>query len=247
VRYYFNSDGTLKNGFFQEDGGTRYYVDGVMMTRFVEIGGKTYYFFADTGLMITEKTYRIGGYIREFNDDHSIKPLNGWQEKAGERYYFIDGEAVTGFTEIDGEKYYFLKSDNVYGRAATKWLYISNKIYYFYATTSETPFILKTEGSIGGIEYEYAEDGSILYTGFVNCDYANSVNNNTAENITKKNATTRYYVNGEMQTGWQLIDGNWYYFYAEGSANGSGYMCTQSRYIGGEWYMFSSEGICLNK
>lgn len=247
VKYHFNSDGSLKNGFSDEIDGTRYYQDGIMMTRFVVIDGKTYYFFAESGLMIKDKTYRIGGYVREFNDDYSINPINGWQQKSGYIYYFVDGVASTGFTQIDGNTYYFLKSDDVYGRAATKWMYIGNKIYYFYATTSATPFILKTEGKIGEIEYEFNSDGSIKYTGFVNCDYANASNNNSAPYIQKKNNTTRYYIDGEMQTGWQYIDGEWYYFYAQGSAYGSGYMCVESRYIGGVWYEFTDEGVCLSK
>ena len=50
-----------------------------------------------------------------------------------------------------------------------------------------------------------------------------------------------------MQTGWQQIGGNWYYFYAIGSANGSGYMCTESRKIGGVYYEFTPDGVCVNK
>ena len=61
------------------------------------------------------------------------------------------------------------------------------------------------------------------------------------------NGTTRYYKNGEMQTGWQQIGGNWYYFYAIGSANGSGYMCVESRKIGGVYYEFTPDGVCVNK
>ena len=126
-------------------------------------------------------------------------------------------------------------------------MYIGNKVYYFYASTSATPYALKADGAIGGITYTYSEDGYIVYNGFVNCDYANEANSNTAANIQKKNATTRYYVDGEMQTGWQQIDGNWYYFYAIGSSMGSGYMCVESRTIGGVYYEFTAEGICLNK
>ena len=78
-------------------------------------------------------------------------------------------------------------------------------------------------------------------------DFANAANNNTAPNIQKMNGTTRYYVDGEMQTGWQTIGGKTYYFYAIGSSMGSGYMCTESRTIGGVWYEFTDSGVCLNK
>ena len=106
---------------------------------------------------------------------------------------------------------------------------------------------IKNSGAIGGITYTYHADGYIIYNGFVNCDYANAANNNTAANIQKMNGTTRYYKNGEMQTGLQQINGQWYYFYAIGSANGSGYMCVTSRTIGGVWYEFTENGVCTNK
>ena len=206
-----------------------------------------YYFLSTTGYMVTDETYTLGGYLREFNADHTVKPLNGLQNRYGELYYYIDGVIQTGWQTIDGVTYYFRASDDVYGRAATKWMYIGNKVYYFYASTSATPYALKTEGKIGGIEYNYHEDGYIIYDGFVNVDFANEANNNTAPNIQKMNSTTRYYVNSEMQTGWQTIGGKTYYFYAIGSSMGSGYMCTESRYIGGVWYEFTEDGVCTNK
>ncbi|MBE6543789.1 MAG: hypothetical protein E7675_05270 [Ruminococcaceae bacterium] len=41
--------------------------------------------------------------------------------------------------------------------------------------------------------------------------------------------------------------GSRYYFCAIGSANGSGYMCVQSRTIGGVWYKFTETGVCTKK
>ena len=267
-KYYVWNDATglvLADGFVHDGTGYKCYEEGVQVIGWRHEDGSgpkvvngiseqyssnpegLYYFLSTTGYMVTDATYKLGGYKREFNADHTVKPLNGLQTQGGELYYYVDGVKQTGWHTIDGVTYYFRASDAVYGRAATKWMYIGNKVYYFYASTSAVPYALKDSGKIGGIEYTYHEDGYIVYNGFVNCDYANAANSNTAANIQKKNGTTRYYIDGVMQTGWKQIGGNWYYFYAIGSANGSGYMCTQSRTIGGVWYEFTPEGICTNK
>ena len=257
---------TIANGFYQTSNGTICYENGRQVIgwrhadgtgpavgadgiseQYSENPNNLYYFLSTTGCMVTSKTYKLGGFMREFNDDHTVKPLNGLQNRYGELYYYVDGVIQTGWHTIDGKTYYFRASDDVYGRAATKWMYIGNKIYYFCASNSDYPYTLKTSGTIGGITYTFAEDGHILYNGFVNCEYANAANSNTALNIQKKNATTRYFVNGVMQTGWQVINGKHYYFYLVGSENGSGYMCTTSRKIGGVWYEFNEYGVCTNK
>lgn len=262
-KYYVWNDATgltLANGFVNDGVGTKCYyngynvigwhhadgtgpsvVDGVF-EQYSENPTGLYYFLSTTGYMVTDDTYTIGGYTREFNEDHTVKPLNGLQTNLGCKYYYVNGVKQTGWQTIDGVTYYFMASDDVYGQAASRWMYIGNKVYYFYASTSATPYALKTSGTIGGIAYNYDTDGHIIYNGFVNCEYANNASDNTADNIQKKNSTTRYYVNGEMQTGWQTIDGNKYYFYKIGSANGSGYMCCESRTIGGVWYNFASDG-----
>lgn len=266
-KYYVWSDETglkIADGFVDDGIGIKCYDNGVQVIGWRHkdgsgpkvVGGISeqysqnpeglYYFLSTTGYMVTSDTYKLGGYIREFNTDHTVKAMNGLQTQGGELYYYVDGVKQTGWHTINGTTYYFRASDAVYGRAATKWMYIGNKVYYFYASTSGTSYALKNEGSIGGIKYTYHEEGYVLYNGFVNCEYANVANSNTAINIQKKNATTRYYKDGEMQTGWQEIGGEMYYFYAIGSSMGSGYMCVQSRTIGGVWYEFAEDGRCIN-
>ncbi len=264
-KYYVWNDTTgltIANGFVNDGIGTKCYYDGYNVIGWHHADGTgpkvengifeqysqnpqgLYYFLSTTGYMVTDDTYTLGGYTREFNEDHTVKPLNGLQTNLGCKYYYVNGVKQTGWQTIDGVTYYFMASDNVYGQAAQRWMYIGNKVYYFYASTSATPYALKTSGSIGGISYNYSSDGYIIYNGFINCEYANVAPDNTAANIQKKNSTTRYYVNGVMQTGWQTIGGNDYYFYMIGSANGSGYMCCESRTIGGVWYNFAADGKC---
>ncbi len=267
-KYYIWNDETglvLADGFVDDGTGIKCYENGYQVIGWRHADGSgpkvendvfeqysqspegLYYFLSTTGYMVTDSTYKLGGYTREFNEDHTVKPLSGLQNYYGTLYYYVDGVKQTGWQTIDGVTYYFMASDHVFGQAAQRWMYIGNKVYYFYASTSATPYALKTSGSIGGIAYNYHKDGYIIYNGFINCEYANVAPDNSAANIQKKNSTTRYYVNGEMQTDWQNINGNWYYFYKIGSANGSGYMCTESRTIGGVWYEFDANGVCLNK
>lgn len=180
-KQYFWNDETglvLANGFYEVTGGTVCYQNGYQVIGWRHTDGSgpvvdekgiseqyssspnnLYYFLSTTGFMVTDSTYKLGGFTREFNNDHTVKPLNGLQNRYGELYYYVNGVIQTGWHTIDGNTYYFRASDAVYGRAATKWMYIGNKVYYFYASTSATPYALKTSGAIGGITYNYAEDG----------------------------------------------------------------------------------------
>lgn len=225
VSYKINSDGSLFNGLFDIGEETRYYKDGIIQRGWHEIDGKLYYFLSQSGYMIKASSYTIGGLYREFNKDHSVKPINGWQTKNGYKYYYVDNEMVTGWKIIDGETYYFLRSDNVFGQMAQGWQKIGNEFYYFYAYGSDNYGQMVTEDRyIGGTWHEFDTDGTLL-KGFV------TVNGNTY-----------YMINGAPAVGWQKIDGKDYYFFIE-----SGLMVNESRYIGGVWYEFDENGVCLSK
>jgi glucan-binding YG repeat protein len=169
--YIWNDDAGLviADGFVTDENGTKCYEDGVQVIGWRHADGSgpkvvngiseqyssnpegLYYFLSTTGYMVTSSTYKLGGYNREFNEDHTVKAMNGLQTNAGELYYYVEGVKQTGWQTVNGTTYYFRASDAVYGRAATKWMYIGNKVYYFYASTSATPYALKNEGKIGGI------------------------------------------------------------------------------------------------
>ncbi len=231
-------NGYLVYGWRHADGSSVSVVDGVY-EQYSTNPQNLYYFLSSTYTMVTSDSYVLGGWTREFNADHTVKPLDGLQNRYGEVYYYVAGTMQDGWQTIDGNTYYFYKGT---GKAATKWMIIGEKVYYFYAGSSATPYVLKTSGAIGGINYTYAEDGSITTTGFFNTAYANAANNNAAAYIQYKDGTTMYYENGVRVEGWAQIGGNWYYFY-----KGTGLMCTESRTIGGVWYEFTSEGVCTSK
>ena len=52
---------------------------------------------------------------------------------SGQRMYFKDGKALTGWQTVDGKRYYFNENAIM---AAGKWLRIHGKWYYFYADGS---------------------------------------------------------------------------------------------------------------
>lgn len=253
---------TLKNGFYETDSGTLCYENGVQVTgwRHKDGSGVTvsdgvseqfattinglYYFLYSSGRMVTDGTYTLAGYVREFNEDHTVKPLNGFQKHNDRLYLYENGVKKTGwYTDPEtGNRYYFNESETGYGQAASRWTMIGNDLYYFCAASSKDAYALKTSGTIGGIAYSFDSAGRILYNGFLNCDYANAASDNLAGTVQKKNATARYYLNGEMQTGWQQIDGKYYYFALSGATDGEGYMCCKNTTIDGVEYEFSATG-----
>ena len=225
IEYYICEDGSMYTGYIYEDDGTRYYKDGVMQTHFVEIDGKTYYFNADNGYMITTETYEIGGFLWEFEEDHSVKALEGWKEREGHRYFFALGTAITGFYEIEHKTYYFSEDLLDLGVMLTGWQVIDGKNRYFFedgvmATGSQT---------VNGKDCVFADNGE-LESGFVTVD-----------------GKTYYYEDGKKAYGWRIIGEEYYYFFLASSGKGDGVMCTEDRVIGGVTYSFSEDGVCLNK
>ena len=234
-KFYFwnNVTGlTLANGFYNTDKGTICYENGYQVYGWRHADGSSvvydevnnvseqyssdpqglYYFsYANDWLMVKSDTCVIAGYTREFRSDHTVKPINGFQNVYQILYYYVNGERQTGWMtdKSTGLTYYFTRSDARYGEGATKWISIGGLLYYFRATTSNDPYSLVTSGKIGGVDYEFsARDGHILADGFINYEYANLNNNNTPAFIQKHTPTARYYIDGIMQYGWQLIDGD---------------------------------------
>ncbi len=83
VKYFFNTDGTLKNGWVKDGDNWRFYSGKTMLVGFWDLGAngnnKTYYFTKD-GLMISGK----------------------WLEIDGKWYYFYTDGSLARSTKIDG-------------------------------------------------------------------------------------------------------------------------------------------------
>lgn len=121
-----------KTGLYENELGTRYYINDVYQTGWQEIDSKTYYFSKVDGYMVT-KSQKIGGVFYGFNSD---------------------GTLADGFLlDDDGMRYY---NDGIY---LTKWQEIQGKTYYFYY---DTGLMAVGDVTIGGQSYTFAEDGHLL-------------------------------------------------------------------------------------
>ena len=204
------------------------------VSKFENIGGKTYY-FDKIGYMVTG-WQQIGGKWYYFNGDGAMQ--TGWLYDGGVWYYLNgSGVMVTGWQNIGGVRYYF----NGSGAMQTGWQYIGGKWYYFNGSGA-----MRTGWLYDGGVWYYLNGSGVMVTGWQNIGSA------------------RYYFNGSgaMQTGWQYIGGKWYYFNGDGAMqtgwrylggtwyylNGSGVMVTGWQKISNVWYYFDASGaMAANK
>lgn len=231
IEYRFNLDGTVYNGWYTDDEGTKYYKDGVAQRLWQTIEGKTYYFYYKSGLMVESETAVIGGFTREFNSDHSVKPISGWQYVNNKIYYYRGGTMQTGWQEIDGKTYYFFRSDDKYGAMTWGWQTIGGKLYYFYTykgTLGEGGHLYASSGYIGGVYYNIGENGNVIIEGlFYDGEglYYFDQNNTFVRNAFVHNESTQ---------------GKKYYFGADGYA-----LCGCTVAIDGIEYSFDENGVCI--
>ena len=145
--------------------------------------------------------------------DKNGKPLLGWQEIDGNRYYFVPdaGIRATGWIQIGTERYYFNKD----GVVQTGWKEIDGKKYYLGVNGQ----MAKGLYSIEGKGYGFQENG-ILATGWLVVD----------------GIPCYFNENGEALTGWQEVDGVRYCF------RESGEVMTGWNTVGNKLYYFTKEG-----
>ena len=113
----------------------------------------------------------------------------------------------------NGTRYY---QNDIY---QTGWIYIDGNEHYFSMIDG---YMLTQSSYIEGKWWGIDSDGK------------------KASGFLKDTDGVRYYIDGEYITGWQVIDGNKYYFKKE-----SGLMITGEATVGGEIFVFSGNGILL--
>ncbi len=174
----------LKNGWYNEDSGFRYYVDGVYQTGIVLVEG-LYYEFQENGLNEGQKTY-TGKHLMN-----------------GNRYYIKNGEITTGWHLLDDGWYYFLPGTGA-------------------GTNGERSF-----SYAGGVSITYVFEHGRLLSGVWYHD---------------GNGWQYYYGPGVYKQGWKVIDGKEYCFRDYYAYIG---ICPvqESWELNNAWYEFAEDGV----
>ena len=279
--HYFNSSGIEQFGWITVSG-RKYHLDeyGVAQFGWQELGGKTYYF--DTKAAMVTGIVQIDGVMYSFDSNGVYKGrssatsagtivntkkntttyknapaaatgTNGWVQKDGKYYYYVNGSLKKGWLKLDG-KYYYLGST---GERLTGWKKIGGKLYYF-----TTKGVMKTGWLKVGGKYFYFGSNGVRVTGWIklggNWYYFNTSNGAMRTGWLKTGGKMYYMMNnGRMKTGWLKINSMYFYFNKDGvmktgwhyDADGNTYflksngvMATGRMTINGRTYYFNDSG-----
>ena len=241
--WYYYQNGIAYTGFV----GAYYVIDGKMVSnRIVEWKGKRYYVGEDGKYLVN--TWCNDGYSYATEDGSLV--CSEWKTIDGKQYYFY----------WEGVLYpYFYYGKGVYTKEgaylspdgyAQGWQLIDG-IYYY---KEGNQFIRNQSKKIKGDWYLFDAHGNMV-TGFSSPEIIGY------DTYTYDDAKFYYGADGKRVNyiGWQLIDGNWYYFNSKSETvdgwniiNGAKYyfgktnhfMYTGYKVISGELYYFNASGAC---
>lgn len=170
---------SIKTGFFQENGHTRYYAQGKLHTGFLKLDGKKYY-FDEEGAMKT-------GY-----------------RKIGDDFFYFDSQGVmqTGLMKINSKKYCFHEKTGKKIFGAYK---IGKHWYYFDEKTGEmaTGFQTKKDGD-SVIRTYYNEKGQLKTGSFQAKGVAYEADEKTGQIYSIKNLAEAVCQRPELPTGCEI-------------------------------------------
>lgn len=155
-----------------------------LTTGWKKISGDWYY-YDESGYMITDTTYDIGGKTYRFVE--SGKMVVGW--------YYESYLSYEWDYELDKSVEVWRKSYEYYhpsGELATGWVKVKGIYYYF---NEYGGMFSNTAITLNGKTYRFTESGRML-TGWYNGPYEKRY----------------YYESGVEATGWTKVEGSWYYF-----------------------------------
>ena len=241
--WYYYQNGIAYTGFV----GAYYVIDGKMVSnRIVEWKGKRYYVGEDGKYLVN--TWCNDGY--SYATEYGSLVCREWKTIDGKQYYFY----------WEGVLYpYFYYGKGVYTKEgaylspdgyAQGWQLIDG-IYYY---KEGNQFIRNQSKKIKGDWYLFDAHGNMV-TGFSSPEIIGY------DTYTYDDAKFYYGADGKRvnYTGWQVIDGNWYYFNSKSEAvdgwniiNGTKYyfgktnhfMYTGYKVISGDLYYFNGSGAC---
>ena len=230
------TDENEKNGWQTIGGKTYYFENGKVSTGKKEVydtknGDYKTYFFNEDGALVTDTG--IHDYCESWGGKRKVyvnnkgEVENGWKTIDGKTYYFdqyngmltnvheidngdkkesylFDNDGVlrkgTGLKEIDGKWYYFNKDNSL----ASGWKTIDGKTYYFdtYSGRAKGSIRIYDSNHEKYKVYLFNEDGALITEPGIHTYHENW------------GGERKIYVNnkGEVQSGWQIIDGKTYYF-----------------------------------
>ena len=246
VVWYYYKDGEKQTGWLK-DGIDWYYLneDGSMKADewFTDTDGNIYYFRTWGGMQ-----YNAWGSLdgeRYYFRSWGAAWNNGWHQIGGQWYYFSpDGTAMRNTTElVDRDIYSFdeegrmlhdtwvTSGDNLYylrswgGALNTGWNRLDGEWYYFDTETAAA--WRSTTAKIDRDIYSFDEEGRMLHDTWVT------------------SGDTLYYLRswgGALNTGWNRLDGEWYYFDTETAAARRNCM----EFIDNDLYAFDDSGKMLH-
>ncbi|NWK72587.1 cell wall-binding protein [Bacillus paramycoides] len=229
-----SSGNVIKNSWINR--GSDYHfadADGVLLTGWHELEGKTYYFHPSSTHLINTSGYEIDGKYYNFNDDGALQ-RSSWKDDG---YSDASGAFVKeGPQEADGKIYRF-KDYNVNKKeirleAQNRIIHVSDK-GAFERVSDLDGKVLGHPGMLWLDEKQiaFAKDGSIINPGI------SKVMERTIDG--NEEAVLKYYSleEGTGYTGWKMKDGKKYHF-----SNGSHYTFNDYENIDGKKYYFHEDG-----
>ena len=246
----------LKNGWYNEDGGFAYYVEGERLTGIKEADGY-YYNFGENGVNVGQTKY-VGLFYDEVNECYRYAKAgllqSGWHTIGADWYYFDSAKKAVSGTRLMGGVYYDFEETGklISGEWANTlggvryyygpgyyyngWQEIDGQMYYFqngYRATDCCIFI----HSIGFYSrrrwYRFDENG--IYEQL------------TKEGLYNINGLTYYLVDGVHQVGLHKVDGDYYFFCYNGYAvTGSKYAWETHCDLPCNTYFFGEDGKMVN-
>ena len=152
-------------------------------------------------------------------DDAQNKPLSGWHEQGGKRFFYHeDGSVHTGWLYVDGHWYW---ADTSTAEMAKGWRLINNAWYWF---SPQNGTMAASRTLTNGKWSDFSSSGA--WNGYASgWDY--------------RDGKWYWLESGVRASGWRYIRNTWYWMDAQ--AQGA---CVQNqiRQINGAWYAFNSSG-----
>lgn len=188
--------------------------------------------------------YDTGSFFtNSCNPMHEVRiseGIRGYTDWVGIRWLNLEQDYQTGFQNRNG-KIIYLKSPGV--KAASEWLTIDGKKYYFQADGAVTTGLKKLNNKWYYFDYDgVMATGWTKVNGYVRYFNSEGVMVTGLKKLQDSEGNTNWYYldpgNGAMKTGWLTINGNTRYFDPEGKMASGLYKMKAD-----EWYYFNSSGV----